>query len=429
MILQLLLKRKNNALPQEEWDKFLKLQHHVDKIQQGAEKGNEYLRDILQNLQLMARAGKEYSGSNESEGLIETLVGRLLTNTQTLTTPLFTPLGLLLSLKTSILNHSCAPNTTITYSNRTISLRTIQPLEKDTELTISYIDTTLPVSTRQSELRNRYHFTCSCSQCSASQTLNHPDPHPLLGPLASTHSFLVELTQNVSEALAQARTLSARASLVHLAKAYQLFKPYPNFPPFLSPLQQLRLDLTISLMANGHWVPAFIQSLITRYESDPVLYPEEAHPARVARGWVHARLAGQVGHAANGVSSPSGGAEAGSEEVDCARALTTRFGLHWGSVIWSMVSGVSSKILKSHGVESGLSREVGREMGRLREEVKASGAKEPGKQDVEGVEKALKQVSKEGWEWWKTWEGNRRKEVKALMAPGGGEDGIGVLLD
>ncbi|KAI4139896.1 MAG: hypothetical protein LQ340_007953, partial [Diploschistes diacapsis] len=357
MILQVLLKQQHNAISKEDWVQFLKLQHHMGKIQERASKGNEYLKDTMQNLQLMARAGKEYSGSNESQALVETLVGRLLTNTQTLTTPLFTPLGLVLSLRTSLLNHSCAPNTAMTYSHRTISLRALRPLPKDTELTISYIDTTLPLSTRLSELQNRYHFTCACPQCSSSKTLNHPDPHLALGPLTTNPSLRTELGLQVSELLARARTLSPRDSLAPLAKAYQLFKSHPTFPPFLSPLQQVRLDLTIALMANGHWTPALIQSLITRYHSDPILYPEAHHPARVARAWVHARLAGQVGHAANGAPSSSGPGSAnpepdiGDEEVEAARALSVRFRLDWGGVVWALVSEVSGKILKSHGVE------------------------------------------------------------------------------
>ena len=52
---------------------FLSLRHHVDDFKAQAQRGDE----TYQNIQLMARAGTEYSGSAEDLGLVETLVGRV----------------------------------------------------------------------------------------------------------------------------------------------------------------------------------------------------------------------------------------------------------------------------------------------------------------------------------------------------------------
>lgn len=77
MILQILLRRKHSAIAEADWNAFLRLQHHMAETEAGAAKGSEYLKNMIENLQLMARAGKEYSESQENLGLIETLVGRV----------------------------------------------------------------------------------------------------------------------------------------------------------------------------------------------------------------------------------------------------------------------------------------------------------------------------------------------------------------
>ena len=77
MILQILLRRKHNTISEADWNSFLKLQHQMRETEAGAAKGNEYLKNMMENLQLMARSGKEFSGSQENLGLIETLVGRV----------------------------------------------------------------------------------------------------------------------------------------------------------------------------------------------------------------------------------------------------------------------------------------------------------------------------------------------------------------
>jgi hypothetical protein len=77
MILQILLRQKHKMISQVEWDQFLKLKHHIDDIQKAVASGDAYHQENLENIQLMARAGQEYSGSTEPLGLIETLVGRV----------------------------------------------------------------------------------------------------------------------------------------------------------------------------------------------------------------------------------------------------------------------------------------------------------------------------------------------------------------
>ena len=79
------------------------------------------------------------------------------------------------------LNHSCEPNTCLasTANNNTLSLlcgtRTAKPaadgtligVERGAELTISYVDETLPKEKRAEQLRGRYKIEkCDCPRCS-----------------------------------------------------------------------------------------------------------------------------------------------------------------------------------------------------------------------------------------------------------------------
>lgn len=73
MVMQLLVRRQNNAISATEWDTLLKLRHHVEDFKAQAEQGDE----TWGNLQLMARAAHEYSDSKEDLGLVETLVARV----------------------------------------------------------------------------------------------------------------------------------------------------------------------------------------------------------------------------------------------------------------------------------------------------------------------------------------------------------------
>ena len=65
------------------------------------------------------------------------------------------------------INHSCEPNSMIVHCNAdyTISVVSRVPIEHGTELTISYIDETLPKAERQAKLKEFYGFECKCRKC------------------------------------------------------------------------------------------------------------------------------------------------------------------------------------------------------------------------------------------------------------------------
>ncbi|KAK7202317.1 SET domain containing protein [Novymonas esmeraldas] len=67
-----------------------------------------------------------------------------------------------------LFNHSCDPNVIVQYSSandETLSVVALRDVAVGEELTISYIDTSLPVAVRQQQLQEHYLFECGCSRC------------------------------------------------------------------------------------------------------------------------------------------------------------------------------------------------------------------------------------------------------------------------
>lgn len=48
---------------------------------------------------------------------------------------------------------------------RLMQIKTIRAVQKGDPLTISYIDTSLPVAARRQRLRDDYYFDCECDRC------------------------------------------------------------------------------------------------------------------------------------------------------------------------------------------------------------------------------------------------------------------------
>ena len=171
------------------------------------------------------------------------LIGpQLLINTLTLMSPLFTPLGLLLSLPVSRCNHSCQPNAIPMLSRRTLTLRTMEPVTAGTELTLSYTDITVSPAERCAALQSRYHFHCACPACSASLTLGLPDPPPVLSKLAP--STLDSVVSQANELLlTAAQNPDPRGRLVPLSRPLAIFPP--EYPAYRPPLSRVRTDLSM----------------------------------------------------------------------------------------------------------------------------------------------------------------------------------------
>ncbi|XWS25196.1 hypothetical protein CRYUN_Cryun27aG0049100 [Craigia yunnanensis] len=75
------------------------------------------------------------------------------------------PLGTGLYPVVSIINHSCLPNAVLVFEGRLSVVRAVQHIPKDSEVSISYIETAASTITRQKTLKEQYLFTCTCARC------------------------------------------------------------------------------------------------------------------------------------------------------------------------------------------------------------------------------------------------------------------------
>ncbi|KAJ3398146.1 hypothetical protein HDV05_002706, partial [Chytridiales sp. JEL 0842] len=65
----------------------------------------------------------------------------------------------------SFFNHSCEPTCECIQISITMTIRTLRPLKQGEELSISYINTLLPLASRRSILSQDYFFECGCTRC------------------------------------------------------------------------------------------------------------------------------------------------------------------------------------------------------------------------------------------------------------------------
>ncbi|XP_078155375.1 SET domain group 37 isoform X2 [Carex rostrata] len=74
------------------------------------------------------------------------------------------PLGTGLFPIVSMINHSCVPNSVLIFEGQVAHVRATESIPKDTEVSISYIETAATKEKRQNDLK-QYFFTCHCSRC------------------------------------------------------------------------------------------------------------------------------------------------------------------------------------------------------------------------------------------------------------------------
>ena len=100
------------------------------------------------------------------------LYGRLLINGFEIADERQRTKGWGLYLAPSLLDHSCVPNTTVSFSGKTLRLRTLVDIPEEVadgdvmaRLYISYIDLMEHTEVRREKLERNYFFHCQCMRC------------------------------------------------------------------------------------------------------------------------------------------------------------------------------------------------------------------------------------------------------------------------
>jgi hypothetical protein len=157
VLVQLLSLRKAGKITDQQWSTILELK--------GQDTGSTstHQSEFDRQISLMVvNADQEF---NVDLNTTQRLLFILKKNTFTLIAPAFDPLGAAFDPLISRANHSCSPNSYITFDGARISIRSLTPIKAGSEVTISYIDATHPIFRRQRELEERYGFICQCSVC------------------------------------------------------------------------------------------------------------------------------------------------------------------------------------------------------------------------------------------------------------------------
>jgi hypothetical protein len=286
-----LLQYKNDLIHEKEWSQLMGLESHYDDFEKA---GGTKWQDIF----LMAKAIKTYSGLDASIEVVIKICCILMVNSFTLTNSMYDPIGIALHPLAALMNHRCEPNAYVRFDTLdcshldeddlygapevlrgSISVHALRTLRKGEEIRISYIDTTVDVERRQAKLSSRYFFQCGCDKCLTE--LNGPRPTELSSRAVSDAVEILNSSATKPGALLQHLPL-LRQALRDLTRAGRSIAEYPSL--------QLRHELVLALIAAEQYWEAMVQNMILTYQLEPVVYEQWFHPLRLVSTWRLFRL-------------------------------------------------------------------------------------------------------------------------------------------
>ncbi|KAI9809070.1 MAG: hypothetical protein M1825_002359 [Sarcosagium campestre] len=235
------------------------------------------------------------------------------------------------------INHSCDPNSFIIFDGPRMSVRSRRQIKKGEEVTISYIDSSEPFQRRQSDLKERYFFTCNCSKCQLGSTLREDRFLPGNGDEPNLRAI-----ENKSFALVQEskKTEDIGLAIAMLQEAEKLLKEDSRgrWPIDRQPWPELLVELHLKLLLAGEFMQAFPYALKMYFDTDPLLYPEPWHPQRVVRNASLSQLVVQLSVMAE-------------DDATLSRVLKG-YKLDMGLIVWALMNELRANVVKSHGAES-----------------------------------------------------------------------------
>lgn len=265
-----------------------------------------------------------------------------------------------------------------------LSLRTLKPIRKDSEIFISYIESTDSTKSRMDELAMRYYFKCNCTKCSRApgQEDRFSKPMPVVSKsihlMYERHNFLHGILQRAKERQTDADSL-VEDLVFAIEKNFQLYlrgNPDLDQPMRLStgepavdkfqnlmvalsdtgvwpiirqPYPALRHDYFLGCLSMKKYSDAFYHGLKTYYDIDPILYPAPYHPVRVVHTFSLARLA--IVFVMDATENP---------EIDPAGTIrfARQSGYDFAPLVYKLVKDAKDNVTKSHGEKNSFTRMV-----------------------------------------------------------------------
>lgn len=197
------------------------------------------------------------------------------------------PLGLSLDPTVARVNHACDYNSIIQFSRSgELSIFPLQKIEAGTEITIGYIDCTMPFRRRQIELRERYFFDCTCTLCqqNISGWLDKMCSLPSGVSSPNLDNSMLAIEQRAVALIDSANKDSSISGPINkLRYGLHILHHTGIWPLHRYPYSTIRQDLVLAYLKAKQYHLCLIQVLTQYLRIDPKLMPKH-HPVRIVHG-------------------------------------------------------------------------------------------------------------------------------------------------
>lgn len=275
---------------------------------------------------------------------------KIKVNSLTLVTPELDAVGVCLDPLIAAVNHSCDPNAVVVFDGARLSLRSLNAIRKDEEITISYIDNTQSFEQRQTELRKQWFFSCSCLKCQQGpggredRLFGGASQAPYLERIKRAN-VLRDRTDTEEEGEAKYQSaVQANKIMTELRTVWPLdVQPWPK----------IRESLAQTMMYTQRWSQAFAQSLLLYFSIDPLVYPQAGHPSITVHKWRLASMVLQISFEAESMR---------------ARHPLAKYGVNYAIVSLGLMVEAAAHAELSHGLENVLTRTITGKVAAIREQ-------------------------------------------------------------
>jgi hypothetical protein len=256
-----------------------------------------------------------------------------------------------------------------------LSFRTLKPIQKDSEIFISYIESTDSTKSRLDELAMRYYFNCNCTKCKRAPGQEDKFSAPMsvvsksiyaMYERLNFHDILQQAKQHEGEDLTgelifateknfqlYLRGDPARDEPIQLSTAskgetalmknqdlMRILADTDVWPDIRQPYPALRHEYFLGCLTMKKYSDAFYQGLKIYFDVDPILYPAPHHPLRVVHTFSLARLA--IVFIMDATSNP---------ELDPAGTIkfARQQGYDFAPLVYKLIKDSKDNVGKSHG--------------------------------------------------------------------------------
>uniref|UniRef100_A0A8C9FXB7 [histone H3]-lysine(4) N-trimethyltransferase n=1 Tax=Pavo cristatus TaxID=9049 RepID=A0A8C9FXB7_PAVCR len=180
----------------------------------------------------------------------------------------------------SLLNHSCDPNCVIIFEGYQLLLRSVREIQIGEELTISYIESLMPTSERQKQLKRQYCFECDCCLCQDQEKVEWEKVLAKCQHLLSSHASRLPDTNIYQLKLldcAMDACINLEAWEQALCYGSRTLGPYRLYYPDFHPLRAVQLMRVGKLQYSQGMLPQALETLKQVSTLDLLVFYCEPH--------------------------------------------------------------------------------------------------------------------------------------------------------